>query len=79
MPERLYARYTRGKTWAALYSQHINACYAWVPYSATNNSIVLIRCETPEQTAAKTRVLFDHAGECEAFYASKQTPDRAPA
>ena len=43
MPERPYSRYTRAKTWAALYSQHINAGYALVPYSATNNSIAVIR------------------------------------
>src|SRR5260370_10554174 len=79
MPERPYSRYTREKTWAALYSQAINACYALVPYSATNNSIALIRCKTPEETQATMARLLDLSEECDAFYASKQTPDRSPA
>lgn len=49
--ERPHSRYTREKTWAALYSQHINAGYAWVPFTATNNSIAVIRCvDGPEKT-----------------------------
>ena len=47
MAERPYSRYTRAKTWAALYSQHLNAGYAWVPFSRTNNSIAVISCATP--------------------------------
>lgn len=71
MPERPYARYTRGKTWAALYAQHINACYALVPYSATNNSIGVIRCQTPEETATVMQQLIKHADICEDFYSRK--------
>lgn len=79
MSERPYSRYTREKTWAALYCQHINACYALVPYSATNNSIAVIRCSSPEETQALTRELLAHAEECAAYYGSKLTPDQAPA
>src|SRR6266566_2486432 len=79
MAERPYSRYTRARTWAALYSQHLNAGYALVPYSATNNSIAVIRCQDAKETQATMRALLEHANECEAFYASKQTPDNAPA
>ncbi|SRR6266567_5493415 len=79
MAERPYSRYTRAKTWAALYSQHINAGYALVPYSATNNSIAVIRCKDATDTQATMRELLVHASECEAFYTIRQTPDKAPA
>jgi hypothetical protein len=79
MSERPYSRFTRSKTWAALYCQHINACYALVPYSATNNSIAVIRCQSPEETQALMRTLLTQAEECAAYYGRKQTPDQAPA
>lgn len=79
MAERPYSRYTRARTWAALYSQHLNAGYALVPLSATNNSIAVIRCKDARETQATMRDLLAHVSECEAFYASKQTPDQAPA
>ena len=50
MAERPYSRYRRTATWAALYSQNINACYALVPMSATNNSIEVIRCKDAKET-----------------------------
>ena len=78
MVERPYSRYTRTKTWAALYSQHINAGFAWVPFSRTNNSIAVIRCETREEVQRVMRELEKHAEECRAFYESRQTPDKAP-
>jgi hypothetical protein len=79
MAERPYSRYTRENTWAAVYSQHINAGYALVPYSATNNSIAVIRCKDAKETQVTMRALLEHASECEAFYATKQTPEKAPA
>src|SRR5713226_1430804 len=79
MAERPYSLYTRAKTWAALYSQHLNAGYALVPYSATNNSIAVIRCQDAKDTQATMRDLLTHAGECAAFYGSRQTPEHAPA
>ncbi len=79
MAERPYSRYTRAKTWAALYSQHLHAGYALVPYSATNNSIAVIRCTSPEETQSTMHDLLKHADECAAFYATKQTPEKAPA
>lgn len=79
MPERPYARYRREKTWQALYSQAINACYALVPNSATNNSIWLVRCSTPAETQATMRRMLGEQTEIEAFFASRQTPDHAPA
>ena len=79
MPERPYARYTRDKTWAALYAEHINACYALVPNSATNNSIHLIRCKTPDETVSRSRALLDAASEIDAFFSSRPTPAQAPA
>ncbi len=79
MVERPHSRYTRDRTWAALYSQHINAGYALVPYSLTNNSIAVIRCKSPEEVQVTMQELFKHAEECAAFYESKQTPDQAPA
>lgn len=71
MSERPYTRYTREKTWQALYSQSINACYALVPGSATNNSIWLLRCKSPEDTQATMTALLAQAGEIEVFFASK--------
>ena len=50
MTERPHSRYTREKTWAALYNQHVNACYAIIPNSKTHNSIDLLKCATPEET-----------------------------
>lgn len=79
MAERPYSRYTRAKAWAALYSQHINACYALVPYSATNNSIAVIRCDTPEEVQKKMQSLLERANECAIYYGTKQTPEKAPA
>ncbi|SRR5579875_566651 len=78
MAERRYSRYTRQKTWAALFCQHINACYALVPYSATNNSIAIIRCKSPEEAQATMRELLNHVEECATFYGMKQPPDQAP-
>ncbi len=79
MAERPYSRYTRARTWAALYSQHLNAAYALVPYSATNNSIAVIRCTDAKDTQATMRDLLNHASECAAFYGSRKTPEHAPA
>ncbi len=79
MAERPYSRYTRAKTWAALYAQHITACYALVPYSATNNSIAVIRCTSPEETQRTMRELLTKAEACAEFYGMQETPDPAPA
>jgi hypothetical protein len=79
MAERPYSRYTRARTWAALYSQHLTAGYALVPYSATNNSIAVIRCTDAKETQATMHDLLAHASECAAFYGSRQTPEHAPA
>ncbi|MGH2505796.1 MAG: hypothetical protein ACRDHZ_00015 [Ktedonobacteraceae bacterium] len=73
MPERPYARYTREKTWHALDSQAINACYALVPNSATNNSIWLLRCKSPEETQATMAALLGQIDEIEIFFANKPT------
>jgi hypothetical protein len=78
MTERPYSRYTREKTWAALYSQHINACYAWVPYSTTNNSIDVIRCDSPEATSRLMQELLKHADDCEAYYGGGKQDTLAP-
>ena len=79
MTEGPYSRYTRARTWAALYSQHLNAGYALVPLSATNNSIAVIRCTDAKETQAVMRDLLAHASECAAFYGRRQTPEHAPA
>ncbi|GHO82992.1 hypothetical protein [Dictyobacter formicarum] len=68
MPERPYSRYTREKTWAALYSQHINAGYALVPFSTTSNSIDVIRCPSPEDAQKLQHLLDEHAEEYKTFY-----------
>lgn len=72
MPERRYARYTRRKTWAALYSQSVNAGYALVPYSATNNSLWVIRCKNPEETYTTMKRLLTQSDEIETFFADRQ-------
>lgn len=82
MPERKHSKYTREKTWAALHSQHTNAGYALVPYSATNNSIAMIRCTpaTAEKVEEVQRdLLLNHEQECREFYGLRHTPDKAPA
>jgi len=78
MSERRYARYTRKKTWNALYSQAVNACYALVPYSATNNSIWLIRCNTPGETQSTMMRLLSQSSEIEAFFAGNQASNQKP-
>jgi hypothetical protein len=65
--ERPHSRYTREKTWAALYSQHIAASYALVPGSLTNNSLATIRCASPEEATTVMRDLLAHEEECRAF------------
>lgn len=76
MTERPYARYTREKTWQALYSQAVNACYALVPNSATNNSIWLMRCKSPEDTQATMTALLARSGEIETFFNGKPVVKR---
>jgi hypothetical protein len=84
MAERRYSRYTRAKTWAALYGQHLHAGYALVPYSATNNSIAVISCldpHTAEQDLVKetqdlANLLLQHAGDCAAYYSGQRTQDQ---
>lgn len=78
MSERRYARYTRRKTWAALYSQAVNACYAIVPYSSTNNSIWLIRCNTPGETQSAMIRLLGQSDEIEAFFTGNQASINRP-
>jgi hypothetical protein len=80
MPERRYSKYTREKTWAALHSQHTNAGYALVPYSATNNSIALIRCASAAQVEEVQRdLLLNHEQECRDFYSLCLVPNKASA
>lgn len=76
MSERPYARYSRDKTWQALYNQAINACYAIVPNSTTNNSIWLLRCKSPVEAQEQMRFLLEHEQECAQFFANRtmQTP-----
>lgn len=73
MPERPYARYTRTKTWHALYAQAIQAGYAIVPNSATNNSIWLRRCTSPEETQTTMSSFLAQSSEIETFFARKPT------
>ena len=68
MNERPYSRYTRAQTWAALYSQHVNAGYALVPYSATNNSIDTIWCQTPEEAVKRQQELDKTAQDYQVLY-----------
>ncbi len=77
MAERPYSRYTRIRTWAALYSQHISAGYAIVPSSATNNSIDVIRYNSSEEAQRTHNQLLQHANACEFYYMHKAnlTPD----
>jgi len=78
MSERPQSRYTRKKTWAALYNQHVNACYALLPHSGTHNSIDLIKCASPEETRATMRAFASHDNMFEQFYASKLSDEEAP-
>ncbi len=78
MTERPYSRYTRARTWAALHSQHINAGYALVPWSATNNSIAVIWCTSLEGVQKYMTLLLENEELCKAYYGMKQTPDKAP-
>ncbi|HYU71897.1 MAG TPA: hypothetical protein VEL31_04370 [Ktedonobacteraceae bacterium] len=87
MVERPYSRYTRAKTWVALYSQHINAGYALVPWSRTNNSIDVINCKDASKgnaqdiardTQRMTQELLQHADDIATYYRERQTPDHAP-
>ncbi|GCE06133.1 hypothetical protein [Dictyobacter aurantiacus] len=87
MVERPYSRYTRAKTWAALYSQHIHAGYALVPHTTTENSIDVINCkdgnksglDLARETLQKAEELLKHEREIAEYYRLRQTPDKAPA
>jgi hypothetical protein len=68
MAERPYSRYTRERTWAAVYSQHMNAGYALVPYSRTNNSIDVIWCKTPQGVQEQADILSAQADVCRSYY-----------
>lgn len=86
MAERPYSRYTRPKTWAALDRQHLNAGYALVPYSRTNNSIDVISCidarnktqDVAKDTQAMIHQLLQHADECRDYYAKRHSSEQAP-
>jgi|SRR5579883_468129 len=78
MTERPHSRYTRAKTWAALYSQHINACYALIPFSSTSNSVDVLKCDSPAEAQAVTRRLIRQGKQCEDFYTQRRTRDEAP-
>jgi hypothetical protein len=78
MPERPHSRHTREKTWAALYNQHINACYAIIPSSKTHNSIDLLKCSTQEEAREAMRALAAHEKEFQDFYAEKLPDSEAP-
>ena len=69
-----YSLYSREKTWAAIYCQHINAGYALVPHSATNNSIFVIRCGNPKDTAAKEEELAKQEALCRAYFGKPTRP-----
>ena len=87
MAERPYSRYTRAKTWAALYSQHLTAGYALVPYSSTNNSIAVISCletrnaaqDLAKDTQDMATLLLAEASACATYYTKRQLPEQAPA
>jgi hypothetical protein len=84
MVDRPYGRYTKERTWAAMYSQHIIAGYALVPSSLTTNSIdvIAIPSSTPDLakvTQEMSRKLLAIADELEDYYSRKQTFDHAPA
>lgn len=78
MPERPHSRYTREKTWAAFYSQHINVSYAIIPNSGTHNSIDLLKCTSPDEAREAMRVLAAHDEEFKMFYEQKLSDDEAP-
>lgn len=78
MTERPHSHFTREKTWAALYNQHINACYVLVPFSSTSNSIDVLKCQSPAEAQITMRRLLKQAAECEEFYTKKRTRDQAP-
>jgi len=86
MVEHPYSRYTRAKTWAALYSQHINAGYAPVPWSRTENSVDVINCKdtkNPTQdlakdTQRKVEELLQQEADIATYYQQRQIPDKAP-
>jgi hypothetical protein len=78
MPERPRSRFTREKTWAALYNQHVNACYAIIPHSGTHNSLDVLKCATQEETRAAMRELARHDKRFEKFYSLKLPDTEAP-
>lgn len=84
--ERPYSRYTRERSWAALYSQHINAGFALVPFTTTENSVNVINCKDASQpgqdlakdTQGKIQELLATTEEIADYYRMKRTPDTAP-
>ncbi len=74
MVERPHSRYTREKTWAAFYSQHMNAGYAMVLWSATNNSLDVVWCETPARVKEVEQDFQLRSEELKQHYANNDTP-----
>jgi hypothetical protein len=77
MAEHPYRRYTKEKSWAALYCQYIDGCFAIVPHSATTNSIAVIYCKdaagngSPQRAQEKMSELVQRAEEVRKFFADK--------
>ncbi|HEY4385322.1 MAG TPA: hypothetical protein VGN34_12755, partial [Ktedonobacteraceae bacterium] len=78
MPDRPYSRFTREKTQAAMYAQHILARFALVPYSKRVNAIAVISCPSVEETTAKNGELWKRAPECDEFFKSGKPLEKAP-
>jgi hypothetical protein len=68
--ERPFSRFTREKTQAAMYAQHMQARYALVPNSRLINAICYISCATVEETALKRAELLKREQECDVFLSS---------
>lgn len=76
--ERPHSRFTREKTQAAMYAQHIQARYALVPHSRRVNSLAYISCKSVEETATKQAELIRKEQACEAFLSSGESFELAP-
>lgn len=79
-----YSPYTKYATWAALYSQHLNAGYALVQHSLTSNSLVMITLPTAtpqlaDATQAIQKQLQLIESDCLTFFSTRKEGEKMPA
>lgn len=86
MAVRPYSRYTRANTRSSLYSLHIHAGYALVPWTTTENGIIVLNCkessnklqDIPKETKRIQDELIQYECAIAKYYQYSKDPSYAP-